>query len=76
MAPRLSLRRCAVPDRAAQPTHSGGRERRRRGRGRSLERFQQRYDEARIRLVDTIDDRKAVDREDLVDLRHLLLQMK
>ena len=27
MAPRLSLRRCAVPDRAAQPTHSGGRER-------------------------------------------------
>jgi hypothetical protein len=27
MAPRLSLRRCAVPDRAEQPTHSGGRER-------------------------------------------------
>ena len=27
MAPRLSLRRRAVPDRAAQPTHSGGRER-------------------------------------------------
>ena len=27
MAPRLSLRRRAVPDRAAQPTHSGERER-------------------------------------------------